>query len=91
MLLTDEEIKRGIREEYDRRYPFVRSSMADLDCYNAVAKAQLKQMVEWGNEECSDHSHFDSKDGGMLLSTTKIRGECYFCWQSLLEEVKDVG
>ena len=45
--LTEEEIKKSIIQEYDRRYPLARASMADLDCYNAVKKAQVKKFVEY--------------------------------------------
>jgi len=76
-LLTDEEIKDGIGNEYDRRYPLVRSSMSDLDCYNAVAKAQLKHVYEEGNKPCGNPAH--------LLPLLKRRN-CIECWKELFKE-----
>ena len=44
------------------------------------AKAQLKKVVEWGDEPCNQHIN---------LVHDAHRHECLLCWQSLLGEVSD--
>ena len=44
------------------------------------AKAQLKKVVEWGDEKCP-HSNEPEWENW-------LRRECTECWQVLLEEVK---
>ncbi len=46
-----------------------------------VAKAQLKKVVEWGDEPCIEHEHGKRVDA-------VPRKHCSECWQALLEEVK---
>ena len=46
--------------------------------FEDMCHAQLKKVVEWGDEECGEHSH------RMTLS----RRMCPECWQTLLEEVQ---
>lgn len=50
-----------------------------LDGVELGAKAQLKRVVEWGNERCAIHS-----------TTQKYfkRRLCEDCWQALLEETR---
>ncbi len=73
ILLTDEEnphkliVGEGLESVFDKHYAF-----------EAGAKAQLKKVVEWGEEDCTDRSH----------SGTMPRRSCGFCWQSLLEEIR---
>ena len=64
MLLTDEEQMRA----YD--FDWCEGNIG------AVAKAQLKKVVEWGDEECSKHG------GG------RFKRECRLCWQALLKEIE---
>ena len=44
-------------------------------------KAQLKKVMEWGNEDCPHPSTFD----GQRLTKKK---NCPECWKDLLDEVK---
>ena len=48
-------------------------------CFEAGADAMLKAIYEWGNEECTEKSHWQ-------LNAKKR--ECVVCWQELL---KDIG
>ena len=50
-----------------------------------IAKAQLKKVVEWGDEPCYIHL---VKDGAVNTTEGIKRRECSKCWQALLEEVK---
>ena len=54
---------------------------ADAPIADAIAKAQLKEMVEWGDDTCDDTTH----DGYV---NSILRRECPDCWQVLLEEGK---
>ena len=47
-----------------------------------VAKAQLKKVVEWGNEVCVGRENHPGYDN-------VLRRACSHCWQALLEEVKE--
>ena len=53
-----------------------------LDTGRQTVKAQLKQTVrdikEWGNEPCYDHS----------IGVMSIRRECPTCWLSLNKEIE---
>ena len=75
MLLTDEEITKafnhGVRHG-DGTYP-----------PEAIAKAQLKKVVEWGEEECFEHPY---KSNIKSEEYNRKRHRCFECWQSLLEE-----
>ncbi len=52
----------------------------DVDWANSLNKAQLKKVVEWGDEECLEHG-WGAED--------TARKRCWSCWQVLLEEVKE--
>lgn len=69
--LTDEEIMDVVLDEG-------LGVIADEDT-RAIAKTQLKRVVEWGDEECPHEPwvHDDAK-----------KHTCDKCWQALLEEVK---
>ena len=43
-----------------------------------ISLAQLKNVVEWGQEICLEHGH--KNRGG------KARRECYKCWQAIGKE-----
>lgn len=58
------------------------SEIDDTDLCYKVAKAQLKKVVEWGDESCP-HILTQIMDG----SETKKRN-CDACWQALLKEVE---
>ena len=50
-----------------------------------VAKAQLKKVYEWGMDICILHGNVDKRvQEGRVLH----KGQCYECWQDLLEEIK---
>lgn len=48
------------------------------EIFREIAKAQLKKVVEWGDESCEEHA---------VNQGTRKR-DCPFCWQVLLEETK---
>ena len=77
MLLTDEEIENTLlRFAYDpsaRAMPFAKY----------LIKAQLKKLVEWGNEPCNGENHW-----GTIYEPPKLKRECPDYWQDLLGEVK---
>ena len=74
MLLTDEEIAKIIQTnlgdelEELREYDWM---VCEED--RAVAKAQLKKVILWGNTYCKEQN--------------KPQRECGHCWQALLEEL----
>ena len=72
--LTDEEISRALRNQ-----GYTDEVYAELE---VVAKAQLKNVVDWGNEPCIEHKH------GRRIDTVPRRF-CSECWQALLEEIKE--
>ena len=56
----------------------------------SVAKEQLKQVAEWGNEPCP-HSQLPSDTSNCYqpLNLTPLKKrECPECWQSLLKELE---
>ena len=74
--LTDEEITE-LWKQLNKQYP----KLDRITSIREGAKAQLKKVVEWGNEDCAclreegshiPHRHF-----------------CPRCWQALVEEVKE--
>ena len=73
ILLSDEEIKKLIHEKWKTR---------DTLTFEELAKAQLKKVVEWGDEDCPHLSkpaeYFDGQH----------KRECRDCWQALKKEVK---
>ena len=87
LLLTDSEIKEATRER-----------LADLQIegkgifeqiipdQRKVTKAQLKKVVEWGDEECFKHP-FPSDL--MEEEYNRKRHRCPECSQSLLKEIED--
>ena len=51
-----------------------------------ILKAQLKKVVEWGDEECFKHPFTsDLKEE----EYNRKRHRCPECWQSLLKELED--
>ena len=49
----------------------------------AIAKAQLKRLVEWGDTYC-----LQGKEHGRASSYANVRKrECRYCWQQLLKEL----
>ena len=59
-----------------------------------AAKAQLKKVVEWGNENCTEHAveaRESIRRGLRMIGRPPVypRHDCYTCWQSLLKEVED--
>ena len=46
-----------------------------------VVKAQLKKVVEWGNEECREHKYYPQPPYWP-------RRRCNECWESLLKETE---
>ena len=79
ILLTPEEIV-SIVKEHDGdlvqmwNTEVVEGTLRVDSCMNYVLKAQLKNVVEWGNEWCPD-------------SPIK-RWQCSQCWQALIKEVE---
>ena len=49
---------------------------------NAIAKAQLKKVVEWGQELCKDHNRTQREEQGWFVK----RHDCPQCWQDLKKE-----
>ncbi len=47
-----------------------------------AAKAQLKKVVEWGNELCYDHNGEQREEQGWFVK----RHDCPLCWQDLKKE-----
>ena len=94
--LTDEEIKKRwlgayeeqelTNEDYDLVYLSNNLYYEDMYALRAVAKAQLKKDMEWGNEYCVYHPQL--LPNGSLYSSLHRR-QCDECWQSLSEEVKE--
>ena len=74
MLLSDKEIQRAwVDKALSDNFEEDITKHAEL-----VAKAQLKKVVEWGNEPCKDRTH----NGEMP------RRWCWSCWQALLKETE---
>ena len=74
--LTDEEI--GNLLDPDREYKYPRSDGSEvwlIDC-RQVAKATLKKVVEWGEEECTGHGNYQY---------SLKRRQCAVCWQALCQ------
>ncbi len=51
----------------------------------SIAKAQLKKVGEWGDENCEEHNMDMRKRKGEVVK----RQYCPWCWLALLEEVKE--
>ena len=50
-----------------------------------LEKAQLKRVLEWGEEECMGHGEMKN---GFSYTYSLQRRQCSICWGVLLEEVK---
>ena len=91
MLLTDEEIKeasRGIKvpsSTLELEEWFGGMDKFFMEVKKVVAEAQLKKVIEWGNQQCTTHANCGTSG---ILTTGWYRKECPKCWQALLEEVK---
>ena len=79
--LTDEEIKQAIEARFPFMYP------QEEEVCRLTAKAQLKKVVEWRNEECTEHDH-TINISGFDHKVLVIHNDCEECWQALLEEAK---
>lgn len=75
ILLTDEEI----RATFGNHKPTQEILELHMVFLNDIAKAQLKNIAEWGEEQCQEHH-----TSGIWFK----RRECSKCWQALLEEAK---
>ncbi len=85
ILLTGEqqlEVLRKLRDKYRGDDEQPTRAMED----EALCKAQLKKVVEWLNNPCTEHKFEAIKRASFCL----WRRQCPKCWQALLEEVKDV-
>jgi len=75
ILLTDEEIQCQEGRcmlpstEYDRQ----------------IAKAQLRNVVEWGNEDCP---HNPAIPNSRVFRHALKKRQCEECWQALLKEIE---
>ena len=85
ILLTDEEIDKAYLEA-SLSIPDSPTELFDISRHHdrAIAKAQLKKVVEWGDELCP-HSEVMR---GVLIYHDKLRRECLTCWQALLKEIE---
>ncbi len=87
ILLNNEDINTVIDEwaEIDDA-----SSKTDVEIeaekHHAIVKAQLKLVVEWRNEECTEHSH-SMNISGIEHKMIVMHNDCEKCWQALSEEV----
>ena len=52
---------------------------------DALLRAQLKKVVEWRNEECTEHSH-TINISGIDHRVIVMHNDCEECWQNILEE-----
>ena len=68
VLLTDEEILEyaGMTDDY-------------LQDHRGMCQAQLKKVVEWGDEPCIEHQYYG--DSGEII--VRPRRRCPQCWQDL--------
>ncbi len=81
ILLSDEEIKEAYRS--CSVGGFIKS-MGGFEVEKAIAKAQLKQVVEWGDEPCP-HSKVPYSDG---VPYGDRKHGCSECWQALKKKVE---
>lgn len=72
-VMNEDKIKDEIGKEYDRQYPLTRASLSDLDCYNAVAKAQAKISFPAGYNVGFD-AGYEQKEKEMNLQTVALSG-----------------
>ena len=81
ILLTDEQIDKAMKYAIDWAQDYtMRGGKADSIPERQVAKAQLKKVVEWGDEVCSDETHHPHYD-------CMYKRCCSSCWQALLKEI----
>ena len=82
ILLSPEEIA-GIKTKQIKPInTFHRQPLIDMQL-EAVAKAQLKRVVKWGQELCKDHNRTQWEKQGWHIK----RCECPICWQDLEKEL----
>ena len=80
ILLTDEEIQEATIRANSIINTYGSGSAEHWKAeYRAIAKAQLKNVVEWGEEQCQRHH-----TSGIWFR----RRKCSKCWRALLDEVK---
>jgi len=79
ILLTEEEI---ITAVMGRKLDVHREICPQ--CTEALLKAQIKKMLEWGNEPCP---HFDERDRHGYMIVPDLKRECSFCWSELQKEI----
>lgn len=48
-----------------------------------IAKAQLRNIYEWGNTYCYNQEHIK------VEGSVRMKRLCYGCWQALLKEVEE--
>ncbi len=76
LLLTDEEMLEDVKKWRKAH----NDEMIDFDSHNMLQrKAQLKKVVEWGDEDCPHNPK---------PIRLKVKRGCLMCWQSLLDEIK---
>lgn len=94
MLLTDEEIRDIEVPCIKGKCPLniadtpaneVRDDTCEVCEDKAIAKAQLKKVVEWLDTDCTEHSRVSDSYGKKYFDS---HSDCPECWQALLEEVK---
>lgn len=65
----------------EQKIYFQPSQFNILEWQDAIARAQLKKVVEWGNQDCTEHDH-----------TPIVSGFSRFmCWECTGELLKIVG
>ncbi len=81
ILLDDVEIDKAYLAYMESDLP----PMTDISrgANRAIIQAQLKQVVEWGNEECFEHP-YDSELPEEEYNRKRHR--CPACWQTLKKE-----
>ena len=94
--ITEEEIKNSWLEGYkeqdltsdDYDLDYLRDNLyfEDMFALRTVTKAQLKRVVEWGDEDCEEHPYTSRSKGEAY---NRKRHRCPQCRQVLLDEVKE--
>ena len=77
VLLSDEEIEKTWR---------CHDAITVRDAERNIAKAQLKAVYDWGNEDCNEHG-FKIVEGNLIGKYR--RRDCPICWQELPMEASD--
>ena len=65
-----------------KEYPVMDDTQSVADYAQTVAHAQLKQVVECGEELCYDHNGEQREEQGWFVK----RHDCPQCWQDLKKE-----